>query len=377
MIAASNVDLILPRHRRAMLSKAARVFGAQLLLLFAAELIVTFVYSFVRTNGSLRADNLMEIVFTIAITTPFVLGIYSYLSISLRKKIPGITIIDRTTQGSEKESDLREAVRLQDSLGSERIGNLDRLLVMAEIDGRIRRLQKRTNVILLAIGCALIAAAFIVVFAGRLTSLDAAAVSNIDRLKVEIEAVRGRLNTHYSAQAWREALQEAKKNGVAAEVEKLEKQMPLLAKEYAGLGSPKAVATFIEAEEKRLARLGDLLLEDGWKRELNAERGYNDWKYIVATAITRIGVVVIIVYLVQILMGLYRYNTRMIAYYNSRRDMLTIWKGDAAVLKELDSVMAAPKVDFGREPKHPLEDILKAVSSKMQQVSARDGKAGA
>jgi hypothetical protein len=82
-------------------------------------------------------------------------------------------------------------------------------------------------------------------------------------------------------------------------------------------------------------------------------------------------------FLVQILMGLYRYNTRLITYYNSRRDLLSLWEGKAEGLKALDQVLAPPKIDFGKEPKHPLEDIIRAAGAAIQKTAARKGAAAA
>jgi hypothetical protein len=105
-------------------------------------------------------------------------------------------------------------------------------------------------------------------------------------------------------------------------------------------------------------------LEKAWDKEITSERGYNDTRYLIATAITRVGVVLIIVFLVQILIGLYRYNTRLITFYTSRRDALQIWNLKETSLEKLQKVMA-PNVDFGKEPKHPLEDIIRAAGSKL------------
>jgi hypothetical protein len=124
---------------------------------------------------------------------------------------------------------------------------------------------------------------------------------------------------------------------------------------------------------KQIGKL-DALLGLAWAKELQSERGYNDWKYITATAITRVGVVLIIIYLVQILMGLYRYNMRLAAYYNAKHDVLTLWDGNSATLKRLDEIIGPPKVDFGKEPKHPLEDLLKAVGSKIGSAVSRAKK---
>jgi hypothetical protein len=126
----------------------------------------------------------------------------------------------------------------------------------------------------------------------------------------------------------------------------------------------------IAGQETYISKLQSLI-DTAWKKELETEHGYNDWKYITATAITRVGVVLIIVFLVQILLGLYRYNTRLAAYYNARRDLLTLWNGDPKTLTMLDKVLAPPKIEFGREPKHPLEDVLKAVGEKARSSSIR------
>jgi hypothetical protein len=100
-----------------------------------------------------------------------------------------------------------------------------------------------------------------------------------------------------------------------------------------------SIRAMIESEVDQLSKQNELLLQ-AWNKELSSEHGYNDWRYITATAITRVCVVLIIVYLVQIMMRLYRYNTRLIAYYNSRRDLLALWDGSIKSLKPLDEIMA-------------------------------------
>jgi hypothetical protein len=74
------------------------------------------------------------------------------------------------------------------------------------------------------------------------------------------------------------------------------------------------------------------------------ERRFIDW----ATAITRVGVVLIIVFLVQILMGLYRYNTRLVTYYNSRRDLIALWEGKTEGLKVLEQLFTAPNINWAK-----------------------------
>src|SRR5262249_43736763 len=190
------------------------------------------------------------------------------------------------------------------------------LAVMLQIRERVRRLRLRTTGILATMGVALIGAAIIVVFAGSLTSIDATAVSNVDKVKSDLAEEQRQLNRLYQQQAQLGAIEQARKEGRASDAERLERQL------YGGSSSSSSLPTDVSGVQgmihdgtQRIANL-NTLLEAAWKKELETQHGYNDWHYIAATAITRVGVVLIIIYLVQILIGLYRYNSRLATYYN-------------------------------------------------------------
>jgi hypothetical protein len=202
----------------------------------------------------------------------------------------------------------------------------------------------------------LVAAASVVLFAGRLTSLDAFAVSNVDKLKSEIIETKRRLTKLYTQSNLYTQIASARSGGDTKEIERLERSLAFVRDDTAPPDLT-SIRAMIESEVDQLSKQNELLLQ-AWNKELSSEHGYNDWRYITATA-TRVGVVLIIVYLVQIMMGLYGYNTRLIAYYNSRRDLLALWDGSIKSLKPLDEIMATYRVDFGKEPKHPLEICLK------------------
>lgn len=269
-------------------------------------------------------------------------------------------------------------MRLRANLNPKEHAALDRLTVMREIDERVDRLRSRTAVILAAIALALVAAAFVVLFAGRLTSIDAEAVSNVDRGKTELsEAVRN-LTRLYKYQTLFQQLDILSKQSEATPSNSdLEKRLAEKKKDIDSLGGTfgfrdigsipvdyNSASSMIAMQATEVASLRTLV-DDALKKELLADHGYGDWRYIVATAITRVGVVLIIVFLVQILMGLYRYNTKLIAYYSSRRDLLTLWDGEQKALASLDQVLAPPQIDFGKEPKHPLEDVIRAVGGRL------------
>jgi hypothetical protein len=257
--------------------------------------------------------------------------------------------------------------------------NADELLliekhsVVAKLEERIAQLRVATRTILGVIGMALLAGALVVLFAGSLTSLDASAVSNVDRLKFELEDSRRRVGQLYRVQSLynqierKDATDKDRKDAKEA-LERLTSFRDL----RGGDDPTSAVAaqTMIQTQMEQMRILNDFLAK-AWEKELNAERGYSDWHYIGATAITRVGVVLIIVYLVQILLSLYRYNTRLASYYNSRRDLLILWDGKQRGLKSLDEILTSAKIDFGREPKHPLEDLIRVLGSKLGTTLSR------
>jgi hypothetical protein len=65
--------------------------------------------------------------------------------------------------------------------------------------------------------------------------------------------------------------------------------------------------------------------------------------------VTRFGVLVIAIYLVQILINLYRYNTRLAAYYRATADSLLLLDHRH---ERIDGLHASlwPDLDYGRSP---------------------------
>jgi hypothetical protein len=251
----------------------------------------------------------------------------------------------------------------------------ERLIVLNDIEDRVSRLRLRSTAILTCIGLALVGATLVVLFAGKLTSLDASAVSNLDRIKADLALEGSRLFKLKSLQQLTLQLQapsmtQSQKDQLAREVQLLKPELTRDSGTPVTGFEPADVDQAISRQEKSIAELNGLI-SAAWKKELETEHGYNDWKYITATAISRIGVVLIIVFLVQILMGLYRYNSRLATYYVARRDLLTLWNGDPKDLKLLDQILAPPEIDFGREPRHPLQDLFRAAATKVNQTTER------
>jgi hypothetical protein len=311
------------------------------------------------------------------IGTLFFLGLVSgWLVAFLFEKIsPGFInrLLNRGEETSKPQS-LIEFLKARARLTKVEAAEADKFAVTEEVGRRVEALRARTRLILAAMAVSLVAAAIIVLFAGRLTSLDATAVSNIDRLKTDITETKRRLSKLYQSETLYRQYEAAAKAGVAKDVfDRLDKQIAGLRDDAQSPQDLLSTDVMIDLEKTDLTKLSTLL-NSAWERELSSEKGNGDWKYIVATAITRVGVVLVIVYLVQILMNFYRYNTRLITYYNSRRDLLMLWDGKQRDLKNLEMALAPSRIDFGKEPKHPLEDIIKAAGAKLAAVAAREKK---
>ncbi len=75
------------------------------------------------------------------------------------------------------------------------------------------------------------------------------------------------------------------------------------------------------------------------------------------SSILRISIISLLIFLIQILMQLYRYNSRLIAFYGSRRDALMLSAGDSAETEVFSRIFMPSGLDFGRQPNSPLLEI--------------------
>jgi hypothetical protein len=83
---------------------------------------------------------------------------------------------------------------------------------------------------------------------------------------------------------------------------------------------------------------------------------------------TRIGTVLLLIFLVQILVSLYRYTMKLSAFYNARADALDLLRYYALTdLENISRFLAADFVDFGKLPASPSQnavELAKEVLSK-------------
>jgi hypothetical protein len=203
----------------------------------------------------------------------------------------------------------------------------------------------------------------LVVFAGKLTSIDAAAVSSTQNIKSEVSSLDSKveeLNSRIARLATpRVSSGPTPVSPATTPVAELEITKAAI---LANQEERNSLVARREAFEKLLSHAYQTELGETTRDKLK------DTNYITATFFTRVGVLVILIFLVQILISLYKYNTRMIAFYSSRLDCLRLSGGELPEFDVLLKLLTPANVDFGPEAKHPIQHLLAAWRQK-------DGKA--
>ncbi|MEM0944883.1 MAG: hypothetical protein AAGI70_13160 [Pseudomonadota bacterium] len=109
----------------------------------------------------------------------------------------------------------------------------------------------------------------------------------------------------------------------------------------------RAAEEVTEAEKLlRDARAKEIQGETSGERQLATEA-------LIASAVTRFGVIVVLMFLAQALINLYRYALRLSAFYRSRAMMMALTEGDAKALEAVAKTLSADHVSLGREPRSP------------------------
>jgi hypothetical protein len=119
----------------------------------------------------------------------------------------------------------------------------------------------------------------------------------------------------------------------------------------------------IKAQTERLSAIQ--------KRIVDAESHPStpNWGVFLTALTLRLGVSFILVFLVQILVGAYRYSLRLAAFYDGRADALKLSPNGVNTMPFAEAVRAfgGEKVSFGPDPKAPVEqmtELLKEAGSR-------------
>ena len=85
----------------------------------------------------------------------------------------------------------------------------------------------------------------------------------------------------------------------------------------------------------------------------------NSTPYLISTISTRLGSILLLIFLVQIFVSVYRYLKRMEFFYSSRSDALRLLEsGDVKDLERIVSMISSDNISFGKLPSSPTNDLI-------------------
>jgi len=92
-------------------------------------------------------------------------------------------------------------------------------------------------------------------------------------------------------------------------------------------------------------------------REIIKSCEYNDVVSLTRNNLTRLGVVGFIIFFIALLVGLYRYNMRLAAFYDGRADALSLGRPEQVGFDTLVDKFSPDAVGYGKQPTSPLDQV--------------------
>jgi len=92
-------------------------------------------------------------------------------------------------------------------------------------------------------------------------------------------------------------------------------------------------------------------------REIIKSCECNDVVSLTRNNLTRLGVVGFIIFFIALLVGLYRYNMRLAAFYDGRADALSLGRPEQVGFDTLVDKFSPDAVGYGKQPTSPLDQV--------------------
>jgi hypothetical protein len=90
----------------------------------------------------------------------------------------------------------------------------------------------------------------------------------------------------------------------------------------------------------------------------------------ITESVTKIGAVLISIYLVQILLGLMRYHFKLADHIETMSEAVKIAHDDVDKLEKITGVIGVAHIDFGKSPQSPIDKITNLVKDLGNQVAS-------
>jgi hypothetical protein len=248
-----------------------------------------------------------------------------------------------------------------------------RVAVIEDLRQRGRRLRTINALLLAFVMSILVCAALFVVFAGQVAGRDTQSLDSLLTVRQSIDSqeesvrtlederveITGRINKAQLSIASKSSSEKEKADSETA----LSSQKAMLA-----VVSDRAARASAELQRRRelYGKLEQAAFLD--KSGTTDERTATN--LLLAAGITRFGVLAITIYLVQILIGLYRYNAQVAAHYFSQSDALLLTGHSPAEFGELSSKLRLT-VSFGKPETSIPEKTIDKLGEIIRSASER------
>lgn len=249
------------------------------------------------------------------------------------------------------EREINECDLLEDRVVKDEV-----LWVVKDFKSRAESLELRASLFMFLIIILLCSSVVLVIFAGRLTNLDATVGNKAEVAKFFVETAKRQYQ--WSLSELRESVSDY--NAQYNHLKKLNRGVDakLLHDENYGVnGFITHLEIDVAMEKKNYESAQNNLIKANESLLFEDTANINDLNFLYATAITRFGIMVIVFFFVKILLDFYKYNIRLSSYYKARADSLIIvGKYDKKFHKLLPALSPEP-FDFEKAPKAPTEDF--------------------
>ena len=295
-----------------------------------------------------------------------------------------VELVERSRQNSVDDV-------VQDlSKGFRDLNNLDTILTSAktphkrknlalDLVARSNRFRSNANLILSAIFLLIASGVLLIFFSGNIISGDVQSQSKTSRINAQIdqqtskldvlEASRDSLRKEFLAAKEEEGVltiqmnsqEGTDKSATQIQVAKIKTKVDQLS------GAEANIETKISAINEQIKQYENAKLDI-----ISNDNGAGNFvqtnsNFLIASAVTRIGILLIVVFLVQILVGIYRYSMRMSAFYLSRADSLLLISNNANSLGAWEDSLLPKEIDFGKTPVSPAKEALDVVREALRK----------
>jgi len=256
---------------------------------------------------------------------------------------------------------------------------MERLVAISDLRQRAKNLR-RTNILILGMVLAILCgAALFIVYAGQITSRDSQALTTLSSIAMSVKEQQQYIDT---LQAERASLAENSETvgdmdepntiNEDSEYRKWQKELNILRREGLKNAILANKSTLISAREELQRRIDvyKKYQEGLIPQSARSESEYAVTELLVAGGITRFGVLIISVYFVQILIGLYKYNVQAAAHYFAQADSLLLLGHGASDIGDLASVLRL-SADFELKDAAPSERTLSKFGDVVEKVVER------